>query len=125
VTVDAKAAVQRIADTLAGGDGAAIADILAGDAVVWHNYDGRDVPAAQAFTGVAQLHALVDGLRVDIVQDETISGGAVARLEIRGTVRGSGRPLLARNCIFVTITEGRVRRIDEYVDPTFGSQLGT
>jgi hypothetical protein len=32
--------------------------------------------------------------------------------------------LRARNCVFLYERSGQLQRIEEYLDPTFGSQLG-
>ena len=121
----ASAVIAKVVRSLEVGD-VDLDTLLAPDAVVWHNNDGIDMPARDAFAGGAGLRALVEDLRVAVVQEDAIPGGAVARVEIRGTVRSSGGELCARNCIFVTVADdGRLQRIDEYVDPTFLTQLGS
>jgi ketosteroid isomerase-like protein len=67
------------------------------------------------------MNALSPG---EIVREFPIEGGVVAQLELTGTVKRSGAPLRARNCVFLYERSGQVLRVEEYLDPTFGSQLG-
>jgi ketosteroid isomerase-like protein len=91
---------------------------------VWHNDDGVEIPAITAFEGARRLRELVDDLRVEVVRELTIEGGLVAQFELTGTVKVSGANLRARNCVFLFEQDGVLQRIEEYVDSTFGAQLG-
>ena len=53
-----------------------------------------------------------------------IEGRLVAQLELTGTVKVSGAGLRARNCVFLFEQAGVLQRIEAYLDPTFGAQLG-
>ena len=124
MTRDAFAVLGAVVGALESGDAGVIAPVLAPDAVVWHNDDGVELPAADAFGGLPRLHELVDGLRVEVIRSHATEDGLVARIELRGGVRSTRTKLLARNCVFLTVENGRLVRIDEYVDPTFSTQLG-
>jgi uncharacterized protein len=113
-----------VLEVLATGDAAAADHVLAPGAVLWHNDGSGEVPARDGFAGASTLHRMVDGLRVDVLMAEPLPGGAVMRFEVRGTVRSTDAELCARNCMFATVVDGRITRIDEYMDPTFVSQLG-
>jgi ketosteroid isomerase-like protein len=123
VTAELEAAL-AVLEVLATGDPGAADHVLAPDAVLWHNDGTGEVPAAQGFAGARGIHELVDGLQVDVLLAEPITGGAVMRFEVRGTVKSTGDELCARNCMFATVVDGRITRVDEYMDPTFVSQLG-
>ncbi len=120
---DVEAAL-AVLDVLSKGDPDAADHVLAPDAVLWHNDGTGEVPAKAGFAGARGLHQLVEGLTVHVVLAQPIQGGAVMRFEVRGTVRSTGNELRARNCMFATVVEGRLTQIDEYLDPTFTSQLG-
>jgi hypothetical protein len=98
--------------------------LLAPDAVLWHNDDKAAVPAAVGVAGVGGLHALLSDIRVEVVQHEPLSRGFLHRFAIHGVVRSSGAPLLVHNCIVVSREGPSIVRIDEYMDPTFRTQLG-
>jgi hypothetical protein len=114
--------VGRIVELLESGDPSVMEGAYTGDAAVWHNDDGVDVPCAQAFAGAGALHALVEGLRV--VRESPIEGGVVVQVELHGMVRSTGAALRARNCMFLFEDGGVLQRVEEYMDPTFGAQLG-
>lgn len=117
-------AALAVLEVLATGDAGAADHVLAPDAVLWHNDGTGEAPARDGFAGAAGLHQMVEGLRVDVLMAEPLPGGAVMRFEVRGTVTSTGAELCARNCMFATVVDGRITRVDEYLDPTFMSQLG-
>lgn len=113
-----------LVEAFASGDPAVLSARMAPGAVLWHNTDKVEGDAAEGFGGIVGLYQLVDGLHVEVVQHEALPAGELARFVVRGTVRATGAPLAAHNCVVLTIEDGRVTRLDEYVDPTFGAQLG-
>ena len=106
------------------GDPAILRRHLAPGAVLWHNGDDLEVDAHDAVGSVAGLHALVDGVHVDVLRRAEIPDGFVQRFVVRGTVRATRTELAAHNCVLATTAGGRITRMDEYVDPTFEAQLG-
>ena len=123
MTAELEAAL-AVLEVLATGDPGAADHVLDPDAVLWHNDGSGEVPARHGFAGARAIHEIVEGLQVDVLLAEPIPGGAVMRFEVRGQVRSTGRELRACNCMFATVVEGRLTRIDEYIDPTFTTQLG-
>jgi hypothetical protein len=97
---------------------------LAPGAIVWHNDDKVEMDAAENMKRVPGLHQLVDGLEVDVVQLAPTPSGWFQQFVLRGTVRSTGNAFAAHNCAVVHVAGGLITRIDEYVDPTFGAQLG-
>ena len=122
---DLPAAVRAINEALESGSPDEAFTMLAPGAVLWHNDDKVDMDAAEGIARVKGLHELVDGVRVEVVQVEGLSSGWFQRIVLHGTVRSSGHALAAHNCALISIADdGRITRIDEYVDPTFLAQLG-
>jgi len=97
--------------------------LLAPDCVNWHNHDKLEMKAV-GNPGASALRTIVDDLRADIVQHETFPDGEMIRLVIRGTVRASGHELEAHHCIVLHNGAAGIVRIEDYVDPTLGTQLG-
>jgi ketosteroid isomerase-like protein len=105
------------------GDRGPFEALLAPECVNWHNHDKLEQPAVGNL-GAAALRTIVDDLRADIVQYETFPTGAMIRLVIRGTVSASGHELEAHQCIVLHNGASGIVRIEDYVDPTLGTQLG-
>jgi ketosteroid isomerase-like protein len=101
-----------------------VIDHFAPGAVAWHNDDKIEIDAVENLKRVPGLHQLVDGVGVDVLQVEPLESGWLQRFVLRGTVRSTGNQLAAHNCVVVHLSDGLITRIDEYVDPTMGAQLG-
>lgn len=101
-----------------------VLSLLAPGALLWHNDDKVEMDAAEGIARVKGLHDLVENVRVDVLQLEPVSTGWFQRIVICGTVRASGNELAAHNCAVIHVANGRITRIDEYVDPTMLAQLG-
>lgn len=118
----------RLADVLVGllesGSPAVVLGCLAPGAVLWHNSDKHEGDAATGMLAVAGLHGLVAQVRVEVVERAELPDGFLQRFVLRGVVKDSGAPLAAHQCILVRVDGTLITRIDEYVDPTFGAQLG-
>jgi ketosteroid isomerase-like protein len=120
---ETRSAADALKHSFDTGDRSLFEAMFAPDCVNWHNSDKLVVPAI-GFDGVGALRQLVDNLHADIIQHETFASGHMIRIAIRGTVRSSGGPLDAHNCIVLTVDgDGRITRIDDYVDPTFVAQI--
>jgi ketosteroid isomerase-like protein len=117
--------VSGFTEAFAEGDPAHLVAVLAPDAVLWHNNDGVEMDAVTAAGGITALASRVDNLHVHVSEGAATGNRGYVRFTVRGTVRGTHRELAARNCVFVEFaSDGSVTRMDEYVDPTFSSQLG-
>ena len=106
-----------------GRDADAFVAVLAPGAIVWHNYDRKEVDARENMAAISMLSQLVDGLKSEHLLLASINGGFVLQFVVHGTVRSNGNSFEMHNCIVVTTDDGLISRIDEYVDPTVGAQL--
>jgi ketosteroid isomerase-like protein len=119
-----RAPLDALNDALRSASVDDVIDHLAPGAVTWHNDDKVEIDAVENLTRLPGLHQLVDGVDVEVVQVEPLESGWLQRFVLRGTVRSTGNALAAHNCVVVHLADGLITRIDEYVDPTFGTQLG-
>jgi len=107
-----------------GRDADAFVAALAPSAIVWHNYDRKEVDARENMAAISMLSQLVDGLKSEHLLLASIERGFVLQFVVHGTVRSNGKSFEMHNCIVVTTSDdGLISRIDEYVDPTVGAQL--
>jgi ketosteroid isomerase-like protein len=109
---------------LTGGEPDDFVALLAPGAIVWHNYDRKEVDARENMAAIGMLGQLVENLKNERVLLSPTDNGFVLQFVTRGSVRSSGNDFEMQNCVVVTTTDdGLISRIDEYVDPTVGAQL--
>src|ERR1700710_276896 len=116
-------AAEALKSSFDTGDRSPFEALLAPECVNWHNHDKLEQPAV-GNPGAAALRTIVDDLRADIVQHETFPSGEMIRLVIRGSVIASGHELEAHQCIVLHNGPSGIVRIEGYVDPPLGTQLG-
>jgi hypothetical protein len=96
---------------------------LAPGAIVWHNYDRVEVDAVANMAAIDTFGKIVGDVKFTTIRIASISDGFVLQFVMRGTVTASGKPFEMHNVIIVATADGKIARIDEYVDPTVGAQL--
>jgi ketosteroid isomerase-like protein len=96
------------------GDIDGVRSVYAPDVVVWHNTDGVEQSVEQ---NLRTLQWVVDNLSdrsYDDVRRTEYDGGFVQQHVLRFTKGGERREIPA--CIVATVADGRITRIDEYID---------
>jgi ketosteroid isomerase-like protein len=122
--IELSAAARALKRSFDDGDRGPWEALMAPVCVNWHNHDKVEQDATTN-TGAGALQSLVSDLHIDIVQNEPLSSGELIRFVMQGKVRSTGGELDAHQCVVITTDQsGRITRIDDYVDPTLGTQLG-
>jgi hypothetical protein len=88
---------------------------MAPGAVVWHNADRREIDAAAAFSAVAATPEtyVIDQHRVIATPDAVV---------IQFVMRiATVEPVELHCCMVVSVEDGKITRIDEYLDPAAAS----
>jgi ketosteroid isomerase-like protein len=88
---------------------------LTDDAVMWHNYDPTEVPAAQAAANLAAIQAVLPDCRFEEVRAHGTGAVSVAQYVFTATLP-DGSCLRAPGCFVVHERDGRIARIEEYMD---------
>lgn len=97
------------------GDMAALAALYTPDAVIWHNSDNREQPQAENVAMLATLPEIFKSFAYKNVRRTFFDGGFVQQHDAQGaTARGDSFNIHA--CMVVTVRQGKVARIDEYLD---------
>jgi ketosteroid isomerase-like protein len=120
---DIDALVDSFITALEGNGTEALAANMAPGAVVWHNHDRLEVDAIANMAGIDILKKLVPDAKFETVRLAAIADGFVLQFVLGGTVAANGRPFEMQNAVIISTVDGKITRIDEYVDPTVGSQL--
>jgi ketosteroid isomerase-like protein len=104
-----------IADAIGGRQPGPLIARMAPGALVWHNSDRREMDAAAAFSAVAAapMSIAMDQRRVIATPDAVV---------IQFIMRmAADVPVELYCCIVVSVEEGQITRIDEYLDPAAAS----
>jgi ketosteroid isomerase-like protein len=98
--------------------------LFAPGGIVWHNHDRKDMDSQEDCDGIVGLREQVEGLSFQFVRSAGLPDGFLLRFIMSGTVRSNGRAMEGHNCLVAQVRDGRIVRIDEYVDPNLFSALG-
>ncbi|NVN53648.1 nuclear transport factor 2 family protein [Mycolicibacterium hippocampi] len=110
---DVLGTVEKFVAALTTGDAGVLDAIFTHDAVIWHNYDQVEQPAREALAALAGLAALAP--RYEIAGRELVVGACVQRHVVHITLPG-GQPASIPAIQRISVVNGQIRRIDEYMD---------
>ena len=102
---------------------AAPLEMYAADATVWHNTDEVDGPARDARGNLDILRAAVPNFRAAETRLHVWEDGCALQYAFVGTLP-SGAALRIPGCIIVTVRDGLIARVQEYVDSAHAAALG-
>ncbi len=97
------------------GDTEGVANLYAEDIVVFRNFDGRELVRKQVLKVVAFLVTNVRELRYDDLRVDPTPDGFVQQHVLRG-IAPNGAELRTYACLIAKVRDGRITRIDEYLD---------
>lgn len=103
------AAIQR-------GDLEAVRELYSPDAEIWHNVTGRSQTREENLALLRYFTGRVSEMRYEVLAREFFPGGFVQRHVLHGKL-GSGDLIAAPVCLVVHVSEGKIRRLFEYLDP--------
>jgi len=111
--------VNELADrffaAVTSGDAAALTDMYAPDARIWHNEKNSEETVAENLRVLRWLSRTVENLRYEDIRRYPLPEGFAQQHVVRGNLPGHG-PLEIPAGLFVQVRDGRITRIDEYVD---------
>lgn len=122
---DAMRIAQRFSDAIADRDLAGLESIFAADATIWHNTDGIEQPRDQALAAIAQFLSGVSECHYSAVRRMPTPSGLVQQHDLHVRFGSATTSLVIPVCLIFEIAEGRVRRLDEYLDVSSFSSART
>jgi uncharacterized protein len=108
-------AANRFFDGLLAGDLAELEAACAPDSVLWINLTEQERPLRSSLPGFARLRSKVPDLRMEAVRRREVPGGFVEQHVLVGTMP-DGEMLRVVGCFLGTVADGRITRLEEYVD---------
>ncbi|GAA1245245.1 nuclear transport factor 2 family protein [Janibacter melonis] len=115
--------LDRIVAAAEAGDPADIYEIYAPGAVIWHNHDLKESSVEQNARLLAAMDRWVADRRYTERRISTFPGGAVQQHVLRGTRRSTGEEVALHACVVIAVEDGRVTRLDEYIDSAEASHF--
>ncbi|HVO27859.1 MAG TPA: nuclear transport factor 2 family protein [Candidatus Margulisiibacteriota bacterium] len=114
-TEDSLQLAERLFGAITTGNVEAVRQIYAPDAVIWHNNDGLEQSADANLQVLQWVVANIRNLRYENVRRQRTDSGFMQQHVLRGTAP-NGRQLDIPACIVCTVRNGRITRLDEYLD---------
>ena len=105
----------RLFSAVERGDVEALREIYAPDAQIWHNTDQQVQTIEQNFRTIGWIAKNVKDFRYEDIQRQATETGFVEQHLTRGTGPG-GNDFTIPACIVCTVVDGRITRLDEYLD---------
>jgi uncharacterized protein len=108
---------QRFVRALNQKDEAAIRQIYAPDARIWHNFDDKYQTIDENMKGMYWMHKRLSGINYDVVRQVELPDGYLQEHVLRGKL-ASGEDFAMAACVICTVKDGRVTSLREYLDLT-------
>ena len=115
MSADPLAVAEHLFAAIEAGDVDAVRELYTPDTVVWHNSDGVEQSAEQNVKVLRWVIRNVRNLRYDEVRRERTERGFVQQHVLRGTA-ANGAEVAIPACIVGVVKDGRIVRLDEYLD---------
>jgi ketosteroid isomerase-like protein len=109
--------LDRIIAAAQAGDASDLFEIYAEDAVIWHNHDNAEQTVAQNAKLLEAMPRWVANREYADRSFHVFEGGVVQQHVLRGTRISTGEAVELHACVVVQVNdEGRITRLDEYID---------
>ena len=115
---------RRFIGAVEAGDEPTARACLAPDALIWHNFDDHAQTVDENMKLLGWMARNAQERRYEITRLEEIAGGYLQQHVLRIRSR-SGESLVMHACVVVSVADGRIQRIEEYLDPAAVSRLAS
>ncbi len=106
---------ERFLSAIVRGDIETVRAIYAPDAVIWHNHQPNTETVDENLSVLALATRFIDGFRYEDVTRHATADGFVQQHTVRGRTP-AGDELRIPACLVCTVSDGRIVRVDEYMD---------
>ncbi|MBI1816725.1 MAG: nuclear transport factor 2 family protein [Deltaproteobacteria bacterium] len=106
---------ERLMAAIMAGNVDEVRHIYAPNAVIWHNNDNLEQSVDENLAVLGWVVKHVSNLRYEIIRRQRMDSGFVQQHVLRGTAP-NGKPLEVPACLVCTVQDGRITRLDEYLD---------
>jgi len=106
----------RLFKAIERGDVKAITDIYAPHTKIWHNFDNLAQSVDENLAVLNWVVANIAEISYTEIQRQPTPTGFVQQHVLRGKVKASGKEIAIPACIVCKVENGRITRLDEYLD---------
>jgi uncharacterized protein len=115
-TTQTEALANLLVTSIMRGDIATLRDkVYSPDVVIWHNFDQLEQRLEDNMKVMAWMGKNLTGLSYDDISVQVTPNGYVQQHVLRGTAN-DGTKIEVPACLIVTVVDGKVTRLDEYLD---------
>ena len=120
--MDFLALADKFVSAIERADVDVIRQCYASDARIWHNFDNIEQTVDQNLATLAWMVKRLPERRYVVLRREALSDGFMQQHTLAGTAR-NGEAVSMPACIICKVADGRITRLDEYLDPTGAAAL--
>jgi ketosteroid isomerase-like protein len=117
VTDDVESIASAFFAAIERGDLDAVREIYSPEAEIWHNVTGRSQTREENLSLLRYFTRRLSTLRYEVLERDFFPGGFVQRHVLHGKLE-SGELIAAPVCLVVHVSNGKIERLFEYLDPT-------
>jgi ketosteroid isomerase-like protein len=116
MSADVEAVADGLHAAFLSGDPAAISSCFADDAVIWHNFDDRELTLAQNLAFIGPLVASARSVDLEVVRRHPTEDGYVEQ-HVMKVERADGTRVAIPTCHVMSLRpDGAIVRMEEYID---------
>jgi hypothetical protein len=112
----------RFIAALNAGDAAKVRTFYQPDATCWHNFDDADQALDDNMKLLEWMVRKVPDRRYSVIRRELIPGGWLQQHILEAKL-ANGREMKMFACCVITLKDGLIQRIEEYLDPAQAAVL--
>lgn len=116
------ALAERFVGAIERGDIEAVKGCYAADASIWHNFDNIDQTVEENLKVLGWVTRVLSDRKYNILRRIAIPGGFLQQHVLSGKLK-NGAPFSMPACLVVQVKDGRISRLEEYLDPAQAAPL--
>lgn len=113
---------EHFVDTVQRGDAEAMRACYAPDGVIWHNTDGKEQSLDENVKVLKWFVETLPDRKYTVQRREVIPNGFVQQHVLSATLPNGARWKMDA-CVVVSMENGKIKRLDEYIDSAAGAKL--
>lgn len=117
-----EAFAERFVDAVQRGDADAMRDCYAPGAAIWHNTDGSEQSIDDNVKVLQWFIRTLPDRKYTVLRREVIPDGFVQQHVLSATLP-NGEPWQLDACVVVRMADGKITRLDEYLDSAASAKL--